>query len=86
LSREIVNNDQMWIADENLTRDQKKRIKDELSQIIRVPNKQDFSKLDTKSKGEIKSDLGFSPDYLDCMKMRVWFDLKKEIDLTVVYN
>jgi len=86
LAREIVNNDQMWIADENLTRDQKKRIKDELSQIIRVPNKQDFSKLDTKSKGEIKSDLGFSPDYLDCMKMRVWFDLKKEIDLTVVYN
>ncbi len=86
LAREIVNNDQMWIADEDLTRDQKKRIKDELSQIIRVAHKQDFSTLDTKPKGEIKSDLGFSPDYLDCIKMRVWFDLKKEIDLTVHYN
>ena len=86
LAREIVNNDQMWIADESLTRDQKKRIKDELSQIIRVPNKQDFSKLDTKSKGEIKSDLGFSPDFLDCMKMRVWFDLNKELDLTCRIN
>ena len=53
-----------------------KRIKDELAQIIRVPNKQDFAKLDIKAKGEMKSDLGFSTD-LDCIKMRVWFDLKK---------
>jgi hypothetical protein len=86
LAREIVNNDQMWIADENLTREYKKRIKDELAQIIRVPNKQDFAKLDIKAKGEMMSDLGFSPDFLDCIKMRVWFDLKKELDLTVVWN
>ena len=86
LAREIVNNDQMWIADENLTREYKKRIKDELAQIIRVPNKQDFAKLDIKAKGEMMSDLGGSPDFLDCMKMRVWFDLKKELDLTVVWN
>ena len=86
LAREIINNDQMWIADENLTREYKKRIKDELAQIIRVPNKQDFAKLDIKAKGEMMSDLGFSPDFLDCMKMRVWFDLKKELDLTVVWN
>ena len=86
LAREIINNDQIWIADENLTREYKKRIKDELAQIIRVPNKQDFAKLDIKAKGEMMSDLGFSPDFLDCMKMRVWFDLKKELDLTVVWN
>ena len=86
LAREIVNNDQMWIADENLIREYKKRIKDELAQIIKVPNKQDFSKLDIKSKGEMKSDLGFSPDFLDAIKMRVWFDLKKEIKLTASIN
>jgi len=86
LAREIVNNDQMWIADENLTREYKKRIKDELAQIIKVPNKQDFSKLDIKPKGEMKSDLGFSTDFLDVIKMRVWFDLKKEIKLIASIN
>ena len=52
-------------------------IRQELAQIQSVPSKRDGEKLDCKTKAEIKSDIGRSPDYRDMILMRMWFDLKK---------
>lgn len=73
---EIINNDGLWIK-ADLTGKQKKEIKEELAQIHRVPNTRDENKLDVKSKGDIKTDLGRSPDYRDALLMRVFFELKQ---------
>jgi len=72
-----VNDGGLWIAYDGLTNKQKSEIKEDLSQIQRLPNMRADSKLDCKSKGAIKSDIGRSPDYRDALLMRVWFDLKK---------
>ena len=54
----------------------KEDIKTELAQIHSKPNKTDATKLDCKTKAEIKSDIGRSPDYRDAIFMRIFFDLK----------
>ena len=70
-----VNEGDLWV-DYDITKEQKDRIKRELAQIISIPS--DYGKLDLKRKSEIAKDIGGSPDYLDALKMRVYFDLKKE--------
>ena len=76
LFAEQINEGAVWIrADlENKVRED---IKVELAQIQSVPNKRDGNKLDCKTKGEIKSDIGRSPDYRDALFMRVFFELKR---------
>ena len=71
-----VNEGALWIACD-LTNKQRVWIKEDLSQIQRSPSKRGDNKLDCKQKGDIKSDIGRSPDYRDALLMRVWFDLKK---------
>jgi hypothetical protein len=83
---EKINEDGLWI-NADLTNEQKKHIKEELAQIQRKPNKRDENKLDVKSKGDIKSDIGRSPDYRDALLMRVFFDLKQyNTEITVSYT
>lgn len=70
-----INEGGLWI-DCDLTSKQKEDIRVELAQIQSTPNLRDGTKLDCKSKGLIKSDIGRSPDYRDALFMRVYFDLK----------
>ena len=71
-----INDGSLWIDCDNLTSQQKQYIKQELAQIQSAPNKRDEAKLDCKTKGDIKQDIGRSPDYRDALFMRVLFDLK----------
>lgn len=65
----------------------KEYINSELAQIQSTPHKRDETKLDCKSKGEIKTDIGRSPDYRDALFMRVYFDIKKStLDLTTSWS
>lgn len=83
---EKINEDGLWI-EADLTNKQKQEIKQELAQIQSTPNRRDDMKLDCKTKGDIKSDIGRSPDYRDCLLQRVFFDLKRDIaDLSVTYS
>tara|TARA_R110002020_G_scaffold334555_3_gene549809 strand:+ start:1219 stop:2754 length:1536 start_codon:yes stop_codon:yes gene_type:complete len=75
LLAEKINEGGLWIECE-LTSKQKDAIRAELAQIQSAPHKRDGTKLDCKSKAEIKSDIGRSPDYRDALFMRVFFDLK----------
>ena len=70
---DIVNKGDIWIK-ADISTNEKKYIKQELSQIISKSS--DYGKLDLKPKSEIKKDIGRSPDYRDCLLMRVFFDLK----------
>ena len=86
LLSEKVNNGELWI-DCDLTNKQRADIKEDLSQIQRLPSMRSDTKLDCKSKGAIKSDISRSPDYRDALLMRVWFDLKKQrANLTTLWN
>jgi len=81
-----VNDGGLWI-DCDLTNKQRAQIKEDLSQIQRVPSKRGDNKLDCKAKGDIKTDTGRSPDYRDALLMRMWFDLKKNrANLTTIWN
>ena len=71
-----INKSEVWINCD-LTNKQKADIKVELAQIQSTPSLRDGTKLDCKMKGQIKSDIGRSPDYLDTLMMRSFFDLKK---------
>jgi phage terminase large subunit len=62
----------------DLTSNQKEEIKAELAQIQAKGDQDPERKLDCKSKGDIKQDIGRSPDWRDMIFQRVWFDLKKE--------
>ena len=75
LLAERINDGQIWI-EADLTTNEKTEIKQEFTQIQSAPSKRGDSKLDCKHKGDIKSDIGRSPDYRDAFLMRVWFDLK----------
>lgn len=76
LLAEQINAGQIHI-EADLTEKEKASIKEELAQIERIPSKRDDEKLDCKRKGDIKSDIGRSPDYRDAIFMRKFFDLKK---------
>ena len=86
LLSEKVNEGAMWMACD-LTNKQKAEIKEDLSQIQRLPSMRADTKLDCKSKGAIKSDISRSPDYRDALLMRVWFDLKRSrANLTTLWS
>lgn len=86
LLAERINEGDIWV-NADITEKQKAEIKEELSQIQRVPNKRDETKLDCKSKGEIRTDIGRSPDYRDALLMRVWFELNEaRLNLTTKWN
>jgi len=72
---EKINEGGLWI-DCDLTNKQKEDIKVELAQIQSAPHERDGTKLECKTKGKIKTDIGRSPDYRDALFMRVFFDLK----------
>ena len=69
---EFINKGRIWINCE-LSNEEKEHIKEELSQIQSVPTR-DESKLDCKSKAQIKQDIGRSPDYRDSILMRMYFE------------
>lgn len=72
---DIVNKAKIWVC-ADLTSAERQEIKEELAQIQSKGEADPERKLDCKSKGDIKSDLGRSPDWRDMMMMRSWFDLK----------
>ena len=81
-----INDGGVWI-DADIESKVKEDIKVELAQIQSVPNKRDDNKLDCKAKGDIKSDIGRSPDYRDAIFMRVFFELKSNFaNLTTNWN
>jgi len=61
----------------DLTGAEKDEIKAEFGQIQSKGDQDPERKLECKSKGDIKSDIGRSPDWRDMIMMRVYFDLKK---------
>lgn len=77
LLAEKIDEGGLWVS-ADITSDQKQEIKQEFAQIQSAPNKRGEAKLDCKTKGEIKQDIGRSPDYRDAFLMRVYFDLKPE--------
>lgn len=71
----------------DLTSTEKEEIKIELAQIQSKGEQDPERKLDCKSKGDIKQDIGRSPDWRDMIFMRVWFDLKKsKLNLTTNWS
>ena len=68
-----VNEGGLYISAE-LSSKQREEIKTDLAQI--QSNNTNERKLDCKPKAQIKQDIGRSPDYRDCLMMRVFFDLK----------
>jgi hypothetical protein len=72
-----INEGSLYI-EADLTSDEKQEIKTELAQIQSKGDQDPERKLDCKSKGEIKQDIGRSPDWRDMILMRVYFELKPE--------
>lgn len=71
----------------DLTSQEKEDIKAELAQIQSKGDQDPERKLDCKSKGDIKQDIGRSPDWRDMIFMRVWFDLKRpKLNLTTNWS
>ena len=60
----------------DLTNDEKESIKTELAQIQSKGDADPMRRLECKSKGDIKQDIGRSPDWRDMIMMRVYLDLK----------
>ena len=60
----------------DLTTKEKSDIKAEFAQIQSKGDQDPERKLDCKSKADIKSDIGRSPDWRDMILMRIYFDLK----------
>jgi len=79
-----INEGGLWIS-ADLTSKDKEDIIAELAQIQAKGDHDPQRKLDCKSKADIKSDIGRSPDWRDMIMMRVFFDLKKE-KRTLVYS
>ena len=74
---DIVNEGGIYI-EADIKSEEKQEIKVELSQIQSKGDQDPERKLDCKSKGDIKQDIGRSPDWRDMILMRVWFDLTPE--------
>lgn len=74
---DMINDGNLYI-EADLTSDEKEQIKEELTQIQSKGEQDPERKLDCKSKGDIKQDIGRSPDWRDMIMMRVYFDLKPQ--------
>ena len=79
-------NDAGIYIEADITLKEKEQIKKELAQIQSAPSKRGYDKLDCKSKAEIQSDIGGSPDRRDAIFMRIFFDLKKTLNLTTTWS
>lgn len=79
-----INEGSIWIS-ADLTSTEKEEIKAEFAQIQSKGDQDPERKLECKSKGDIKSDIGRSPDWRDMILIRVYFDLKN-IDETVYFS
>lgn len=82
---DIINDGSINIT-ADLTTTEKTEIMQELAQIQSKGEQQPDRKLDCKSKAEIKQDIGRSPDWRDMILMRVFFDLKKTVNLTTNWS
>lgn len=69
-----INNNEIYL-EYNLSEDIKQMIIEELEQIIIEPT--DDNKLRVISKDEIKSNIGRSPDFVDTLSMRMFYELNK---------
>jgi len=85
LLAEKINAGEIWI-NADIESKVKEDIKVELAQIQSAPSKRNDNKLDCKAKGDIKSDIGRSPDYRDALFMRIFFDLKKTVNIVTNWN
>lgn len=75
---DVINEGGLYIEEDcDISQEQKAHITQEISQI--ESNNRDDRKLDAKSKSEIKQAIGRSPDYLDTLLLRSFFDLKTSI-------
>lgn len=68
-----------------LSEDEKQEITEELDQ-LRSYKLDDDGKLRLKPKKEIKEDLGRSPDWLDTLLMRIYFDLNPDVELETEWH
>ena len=70
---EKINNNEIWLRAVN-NETEKEKFSQELSQ-LKEKNADKDSKKETLSKEDIKQNIGRSPDRMDMLKMRVYFDL-----------
>ena len=75
---ELINKHGIYLACE-LTETDKQEIIDEIDQ-LRSYKRDDDGKLQLKPKKEIKEDLGRSPDWLDTLFMRMYFELAPKVE------
>ena len=61
----------------------KEAILEELSQLKRDNLDKDDQKLKIVSKEEMKDNIGRSPDFLDCLIMRMFFEVKPKYGITI---
>jgi PBSX family phage terminase large subunit len=73
---EKINNGEIWLKAVK-TESEKEAFAQELGQ-LKQKNADKDGKLETLSKDDIKKNIGFSPDKMDMMKMRCYFDLIKK--------
>jgi phage terminase large subunit len=80
-------NEGLLFVEADLTTKEREEIKEELTQIQSKGDPDPERKLDCKSKGDIKQDIGRSPDWRDMLMMRVFFDLKRNtLELTTDWH
>lgn len=80
-----INKGEIYVS-ADISSDQKRHIIEELAQIQAKGDHDPEKKLECKGKAQIKQDLNRSPDYRDMMFMRVYFDLKKTVNLTTYWS
>lgn len=73
---DLINKNNIYIS-YKLKQDEKKSIIEELEQVKSIDMDND-GKLKIMSKSDVKMAIGRSPDYSDCLMMRVWFDIGKK--------
>lgn len=71
-----INEGGIWISCDDLSSNEKEEIKAEFAQIQAKGEQDPERRLECKTKGDIKSDIGRSPDWRDMILMRVYFDLR----------
>lgn len=81
---EKINNREIWLRGVNSYAEREK-FEQELSQLKQKNNGKD-GKLETLGKDEIKKSLSRSPDRLDMLKMRVYFDLTESKKIKFDFN
>ena len=80
-------NEGILYIEADLTGKERSEITEELAQIQSKGDPDPERKLDCKSKGDIKQDIGRSPDWRDMLMMRAYFDLKSSnVEIVTHWN